>query len=473
MRNQILYKAVVEDNNDPLKLGRVRIRVLGIHTNKKEKSPIEGIPTEELPWAHLIWPANTSAVSGIGNWGVPVQGSWVYCIPEDTDLQRWVVVGSLSSIPQAGPNTNVGFNDPSGEYPEYIGEPDFNRLASNQKIDETIIPIKVREIVKFKVASLLITTGFSSPGADGDELTEPQEPYSAEYPYNKVIETERHGKRNGHIIELDDTPGKERIHVWHKAGTSISVHWNGQMVRKVIHDDYDYVLKNKNQYCHENKTVTIGGNKRQLVIKNVLDEIHGYEKRYVGKNKIEYIAGNCYTWVGATEASIPNAGEFTQESKLKSVSNSGKIDLETVYYENENTQEFQYSPKNSTTYDLKTYNVNDLSNETPLTPLGHWIIKIEQNLEETIKGNQETEVYGTYKVEVTGSRTYQRKIAGTPGDMLFVPHGDFIVAGQKMGYIRGSFFLKELTFGCIQGFSICPILMSPHQFPSRTINVSI
>jgi hypothetical protein len=42
------YIGVVEDNNDPEKRGRVKIRILGIHTEYKEKSDLFGVPTEEL-----------------------------------------------------------------------------------------------------------------------------------------------------------------------------------------------------------------------------------------------------------------------------------------------------------------------------------------------------------------------------------------------------------------------------------------
>ena len=48
-----------------------------------------------------------------------------------------------------------------------------------------------------------------------DDLTgEPRTPYGAQYPFNHVRETE-----SGHIQEFDDTPGRERIHEYHRAGT--------------------------------------------------------------------------------------------------------------------------------------------------------------------------------------------------------------------------------------------------------------
>ena len=58
------FTGVVEDNKDPRQLGRVRVRVLGDHTTDKEKD--KGIPTEDLPWAIVMNPANSASTNGIG-----------------------------------------------------------------------------------------------------------------------------------------------------------------------------------------------------------------------------------------------------------------------------------------------------------------------------------------------------------------------------------------------------------------------
>ena len=43
------FTGVVDDRMDPEKLGRYRVRVLGIHTDDKEV-----LPTSDLPWAQCI-----------------------------------------------------------------------------------------------------------------------------------------------------------------------------------------------------------------------------------------------------------------------------------------------------------------------------------------------------------------------------------------------------------------------------------
>ena len=49
----IWFNGVVEDRNDPQKLGRVRVRCVGIHTQDKAV-----LPTADLPWSQVILPVS-------------------------------------------------------------------------------------------------------------------------------------------------------------------------------------------------------------------------------------------------------------------------------------------------------------------------------------------------------------------------------------------------------------------------------
>ena len=55
------YTGVVEDRHDPLYLGRVRVRVYGIHTHDKSM-----IATPDLPWSDVLMPVTSGALSGLG-----------------------------------------------------------------------------------------------------------------------------------------------------------------------------------------------------------------------------------------------------------------------------------------------------------------------------------------------------------------------------------------------------------------------
>ena len=209
-----IEKAIIESNQDPMKMGRVRIRVFGLHTPSKNKSTTEGIPTDELPWAIVAQSTSSSANTGVGTWNVPVQGSLVLAMAEDEGLQRWIVLATLPGIPREVSDPSLGFADPDGEFPieSRVGAPDYNRLARNDKVStDTIVAIKVTETLKkIPVSSLAILgTDLGSlikPVSMGDVYKEPQEPYAAEYPNNMVLESNPKLWLNGHIFEIDDKP---------------------------------------------------------------------------------------------------------------------------------------------------------------------------------------------------------------------------------------------------------------------------
>jgi GH24 family phage-related lysozyme (muramidase) len=89
------YIGIVEDRDDPLMLGRVRVRVLGLHTHDKAL-----LPTQDLPWAYKVQPTTSGAMNGIGTAPVGVvEGTCVIIQYLDSDRQQPFVVGTLGGIP--------------------------------------------------------------------------------------------------------------------------------------------------------------------------------------------------------------------------------------------------------------------------------------------------------------------------------------------------------------------------------------
>ena len=88
------YLGVVEDRNDPLNVGRVRVRVVGLHYHDKTI-----LPTNMLPWAMVMQPVaggTGTVVSG------PAEGTTVIVIFEDFPENQYpIVIGVLPGIPQA------------------------------------------------------------------------------------------------------------------------------------------------------------------------------------------------------------------------------------------------------------------------------------------------------------------------------------------------------------------------------------
>lgn len=132
------FEGVVEDRFDPLELGRVRVRVYGLHSEQKVKSEKVGIPTEELLWMNCITPITSARVSGIGDSPTGlVEGSEVFGYFRDQMCQVGVILGSIGGI-EHKTNPDKGFSDPNGQYPreEYFGQQDVNKLARNMSLND-------------------------------------------------------------------------------------------------------------------------------------------------------------------------------------------------------------------------------------------------------------------------------------------------------------------------------------------------
>ena len=354
----IWWQGVVEDIYDPLKLGRVRVRILGWHSNDKTQ-----IPTQDLPWAHVLMPVNSTSVSGKG-WSPTglVQGAWVIGFFRDgTNSQEPVVMGSIGgintvnipipwelseipNIPFADPESvkkmfaaeveskkaeilasldatkndvgikpyqlpknptidpKMGFADPDGLYPliSRMGEADTNRLARNEQIENTIVHKKKNDLEICATALY----GFWS---------EPQTPYAAQYPFNNVYESQA-----GHIIEYDDTPGAERIHWYHCSGTFTEIHPRGSEVHKVVGNAWDITTNDKmilvkgNCSFNANKTLKI------MMGKDLEIEVSGDVKMYVKGNMTTDVGGNCLHKV---------KGTYTLSSEGNMVIVAPRIDL--------------------------------------------------------------------------------------------------------------------------------------------------
>ena len=258
------FVGVIEDRNDPVKLGRLRVRCFGWHTEDKGE-----IPTDKLPWALPMNSVNSAQTNNIGisPTGL-VEGAWVIGFFLDGDrAQEPVVMGTLATIPSELANTQEGFYDPNGKYPEVIDEPDVNRLSRND-ID------KPHDVLASKESGR--TTNVTM--ANGGVWSEPTSAYNATYPYNHVKETE-----SGHIKEFDDTADNERIHEYHKSGTFYEVQPDGTKVTRVVGENYMIVAKGND--------VNIKGNCNLTIDQNCTTYIKGDWDILVGGNKRETVQG--------------------------------------------------------------------------------------------------------------------------------------------------------------------------------------
>jgi hypothetical protein len=303
------HMGVVEDRKDPLRLGRVKVRFIGVHSDDLSK-----VPTESLPWASLINSPNNAATSGIGGpvTGI-VEGAWVVGFFMDQgQYQKPMIMGTISGAPINAPKTDKGFNDPNGLYPRTtnpdlngLNEPDITRLARGEKAEDHLVlkSKRVSRVEKIPTAKAPeITLQDNKEGVDYENKTwdEPhprsfeketdRKKYKSVYPYNHVYESE-----SGHVMEVDDTPEAERLHWYHKSGTFVEVMPDGSKSAKIIGSDYEITLKDKDLQVSGNLNITVNGDAKFLVKGNKYEEIDGTYFLTVRKDKIEKIGGNHLT----------------------------------------------------------------------------------------------------------------------------------------------------------------------------------
>jgi hypothetical protein len=100
--------------------------------------------------------------------------------------------------------------------------------------------------------------------------SEPTTPYAAQYPYNHVQQTE-----SGHVIELDDTPGAERVHIFHRSGSFIEMHPNGDVVYKSMRNGYSIAMADQHVKVTGNCHVAIDGTSTVYVKGNAEMQVDG------------------------------------------------------------------------------------------------------------------------------------------------------------------------------------------------------
>lgn len=175
----IWFLGIVDDINDPLQLGRIKVRVINEHENTVE--------SEDLPWAIVLGSTTSASYLGLGSAPVGIQiGSRVLGFYLD-DLRKTkpVVIGTMPFIKDGVDADHSVSAVARGKGP----------------IEKSYLDY------------------------------EPKTAYKAEYPYNKTIST-----ISGHLIEVDDTPKSERIHVYHNSGSYVEMFPDGRIVIKSMKD---------------------------------------------------------------------------------------------------------------------------------------------------------------------------------------------------------------------------------------------
>ena len=261
--NPFFFIGMVEGNLDETHEGRVRVRAFGVHGTNQE------IETKDLPWA----------MCAAGNYDPnnppPALGSYVYGMFLDGKMAQHPII--LGLLPGMYNTESDPTKDGEGVIPEKNGDllargytpNDFNagggpdRLARGELLNETYL------------LQQAANRTHDQKIADTDETwSEPPPAYAAKYPYNRVIKSGRHS------IELDDSPGAERIMIHHESGAYIQIDSKGTVSEKAAADRYEINIGTKHE-SSGHSVVTVNGNAHVYVKGNKTEEIEGDYKLLV------------------------------------------------------------------------------------------------------------------------------------------------------------------------------------------------
>jgi hypothetical protein len=343
------HRGIVEDNNDPDKMSRVKVRVIGIHTPNNENTGVDFdfVTTDDLPWAEVMGGTGMSLISGVGLSSVLRQGTWVWVIFDHGNVNKPIVVGSIIGkcveTPKEQYKNGKGFFDPDEEYPFTIraeDETDINRLARNEKLsdeyydEETSIYSQKETIHKIINDNVDIQTGITDgvSGADVSQTEPDSLNDSSEYPDVNIIET-----HSGHTIEFDDTDGNERIRVYHTSGSYIEIRPDGTFVQKSVNTDaeshyihmsdvHQHIKKNVKRYIEENLDEIINKNVKRNIKENLDEHIGVNFNKTVDGNVVLTVGGNL-TWDITGNITINSGGTQTNTNGGNYTHIAPRIDL--------------------------------------------------------------------------------------------------------------------------------------------------
>ena len=304
MQSMIWFIGVVEDIADPDKVGRVRVRCLGYHTENKDT-----LKTKDLPWATLMQPITSAAMQGIGQSPTGmVQGTHVVGFFRDgTDAQDPIIMGTLGGGSGQQPKGRFGFEDPDKKYPG-TSRASISGLATHTSGDINPLATGGTHTSTFTNRNDTITTPIPIANTT-TTWAEPTSANAATYPNNHVMETE-----SGHVKEYDDTSGKERIHEYHKAGTFYEIDSEGNKVTRIVGDNYQIVAGSE--------YVNVKGTVHLTIDSNCNTYIKGNWNIQVDGNKVEKVKGN------VTETYTAN--QTTNVTETLTVLASTNIDIDST-----------------------------------------------------------------------------------------------------------------------------------------------
>ncbi len=186
-------------------------------------------------------------------------------------------------------NPDDGRSDPNKRFPkkEYVGVSSVNNIARGARTSNVYI-------------------GGSVPGLDLELNDEP----STQYPENQVKET-----ASGHIIEYDDTNGRERVMIRHRTGSGVEMRADGTVIisstnntLRIVAANEKVIVEGDGEVVYNGSlkmrvagdfdlevggdfNVNVTGNKEERIKSSLIESVSKNKTTTIGENKAETIVG--------------------------------------------------------------------------------------------------------------------------------------------------------------------------------------
>lgn len=441
----------VVDINDPEKIGRVKIRVIHEQTGDlAKKVKTFGITDDELLWA---WPLSAVQSSSLhyrkinelefdqesGEGFVP---DWIRAVglsPTGIAVSTYVFGFYLDGHEQNIP-VIFGTYHKVSRFPEPPTDEATGKMLQIKPPTDTIrLDPDVSSLARGEDIDL--ETGNTLPKApyktnklwgkkEGDSpVDEHASIYQTLYPYNTTYTT-----KSGHAIELDDTEGHERIHVWHKSGSYEEIgngeaqdtdpkvypagpkeyvyktaggvaekSFKGRRIKRTTDSSFEVVVKDKNELLQRDHNVEIA-NTQSMKVGNTLHWTVGHAtppgNRVNDNLQTDYQAGN----IDKANAYIDVANNFTQtagNNHLISVGKGGP-DGETRWTTADKFNQ-RIEIANNQLVTIGNNHIENISNNDIVSIGNNQIVTIGKDQTITIADNQTVVIGKNCNITISGS----------------------------------------------------------------------
>ena len=232
---------------------------------------------------------------------------------------------NTDALPADKQDETKGFKDPNSVYPHRssVNKPDTNPLATGVNSPQ------IGKSPKSSSGNRETLSAGASPaarnasrkrevqtaGRNGVTWAQPESPYNAQYPFNKVF-----GSEAGHALEIDDTPGSERLNWAHRSGTFDEIGPDGTKVTKIVGDGYTILDKNGYILIEGIANVHVAGNCNVIIMSDTNLTMHGKVSMDFHNDVDVNIAGRLALSVGD--------GIYARNGGSMSLENIGDIDID-------------------------------------------------------------------------------------------------------------------------------------------------